>query len=154
MTTKPIQRHDLPDLKAILDSCDLFPSAYLDDMIADYLDNPATEAHWFAVYSDDRPLSIGYCEPMPLTNGTYNLYAIGVHSGHQRQGIGSQMLTYLEQLLLTKGGRLLIIETSTSPDQIGACAFYAQQGYDLVATIPDFWDDGEGKVIFSKRLVA
>lgn len=152
MTTRPIQRADLPALKNVLDNCDLFPPDYLDDMIADYLDNGESEAIWFTVCQDHKPISIAYCGLMQLTNGTYNLYAIGVHQDYQGQGVASRMLAYLEDRLKSINGRLLIIETSTAPDQDNARAFYAKRGYDHVATIPDFWDTGEGKEVFSKGL--
>jgi len=79
MIIRPITNTDMPSLKNVLDNCKLFPSEYLDDMISDYFENPDTEAIWFTAEQDGDIMSIAYCAPMTFTNGTYNLYAIGVH---------------------------------------------------------------------------
>ncbi|MBK6785245.1 MAG: hypothetical protein IPG79_16970 [Saprospiraceae bacterium] len=78
-----VKRDDVSDLKSVLDTIQLFPSEMLDDMIADYLDNPETEEIWFTETENKKPISVGYCAPEKLTDGTYNLYAIGVRSDIQ-----------------------------------------------------------------------
>lgn len=86
------------------------------------------------------------------TDGTYNLLAIGVSEDHQRKGIASEMIHYIEQLLKQKEGRILIVETSTDDAQIGARKFYKQIGYTQEAVIRDFWKEGEDKIVFWKKL--
>lgn len=149
---RPVTKSDLAALKEVLDSSELFPSAYLDEMISDYFNNPDTRHIWFTCLDNDRPVAIGYCVPEKLTDGTYNLLAIGVSRDSQRAGIASQMMAYIEQLLRQKGGRILIIETSSDDVQMGARKFYTKMGYTLAATIRDFWKDGEDKIVFWKKL--
>lgn len=143
---------DLESLKQVLDSCGLFPPEYLDDMISDYFDNLNTNEIWFTFVEDDTPISIGYCVPEKLTTGTYNLLAIGVSVNVQRKGIASEMMNYIEQELKTMGARILIVETSSDDAQIGARNLYNKLGYDQEAIIRDFWNEGEDKIIFRKRL--
>lgn len=90
--------------------------------------------------------------PEKFTDGTYNLLAIGVSQDSQRKGIASEMMKYIELLLKTKDGRILIVETSTDDAQIGARKFYKQVGYTQEAVIRDFWKDGEDKIVFWKKL--
>ncbi|MDX2303834.1 MAG: GNAT family N-acetyltransferase [Microscillaceae bacterium] len=97
-------------------------------------------------------VAIGYCVPEKLTDGTYNLLAIGVSKDFQRQGIASEMMKYIELFLKKSDGRILIVETSTHEAQIGARNFYKNIGYTHTATIKDFWKDGEDKIIFWKRI--
>jgi ribosomal protein S18 acetylase RimI-like enzyme len=63
-----------------------------------------------------------------LTSGTYNLLAIGVSEHYQRKGIAKEMMSYIEQELRGKDGRLLIVETSSDAAQAGARKLYQKIG--------------------------
>jgi ribosomal protein S18 acetylase RimI-like enzyme len=149
---KAVTKSDIDGLKKVVDSSELFPSEYLDEMISDYFNNPDTQDIWFAYIDNDQQVAIGYCVPEKLTDGTYNLLAIGVSQDLQRTGIASQMMNYIEQLLKQKDGRILIVETSSDDAQIGARNFYKKIGYTQAAVIKDFWKDGEDKIVFWKKL--
>lgn len=149
---RAIKVEDIQGLKNVLDSCGLFPSEYLDEMISDYFNNADTLDIWFTCADNDIPVSIGYCVPEKLTNGTYNLLAIGVSENYQRKGIANEMMNYIEQLLKSKEGRILIVETSSDDAQTGARSLYRKMGYKQEAVIRDFWNDGEDKIVFWKKL--
>ena len=149
---RPISKSDIDGLKKVVDSSELFPSEYLDEMISDYLNNPETQDIWFTNIDDNKPTAIGYCIPEKLTNGTYNLLAIGVSQDSQRRGIATEMMSYIEQQLKQIDGRILIVETSSDDAQIGARKFYDKIGYTQMAVIKDFWNDGEDKIVFWKKL--
>ena len=154
MTNKirAIKADDIQGLKRVLDSSGLFPSEYLDEMISDYFNNADTQDIWFTYIDEDRPVAIGYCVPEKLTNGTYNLLAIGVSEDSQRKGIANEMINYIERQLKSKDGRILIVETSSDDAQIGARKLYEKIGYTKEAVIRDFWNDGEDKIVFWKKL--
>ena len=149
---RPVNEADIDGLKNVLDSCGLFPSEYLDEMISDYFINSDTQDIWFTYIDNDRPVSIGYCVPEKLTNGTYNLLAIGVTENSQRKGIANEMMNYIERQLKSKDGRILIVETSSDDAQVGARNLYKKIGYTQEAVIRDFWNDGEDKIVFWKKL--
>lgn len=149
---RPVTTADVDELKIVLDSCELFPSEYLDEMISDYFNNAETEDIWFTFLIDEKPIAIGYCIPEKLTEGTYNLLAIGVSQNAQRKGVASAMMEYIEQQLKRKNGRLLLVETSSDDEQISARKLYHKIGYRQVAVIDDFWKDGEDKIVFLKHL--
>lgn len=149
---RAVQKADLDELKRVVDSSGLFPSEYLDEMISDYFNNPDTEEIWFMYADHNQPMAIGYCVPEKLTMGTYNLLAIGVGQDFQRNGIASEMMEYIEQFLRHRGGRLLIVETSSDDAQVGARNLYEKLGYNRAAVIKDFWREGEDKIVFSKKL--
>ena len=107
---RPITQTDIDELKKVVDSSELFPSEYLDEMISDYFNNSDTQDIWLTYFDDNRPVAIGYCVPEELTDGTYNLLAIGVSQDAQRKGVASEMMKYIEQLLRQKDGRILIVE--------------------------------------------
>lgn len=149
---RAVLKTDVAELKKVVDSCGLFPSEYLEEMISDYLNNPDTQDIWFTYIENNIPIAIGYCVPEKFTDGTYNLLAIGVSQDSQRKGVASEMMNYIEQLLKQKEGRILIVETSSDDAQIGARNFYEKIAYTLAAVIKDFWKDGEDKIVFWKKL--
>lgn len=151
-TIRKVKKDDLQYLKDVLDSIELFPSEILEDMISDFFNNPETEEIWFTATENEMPISIGYCAPEKLTEGTYNLYAIGVRSDIQGKGIGRTMMKYLEEELKKKGHRILIVETSGTDDFELTRKFYENLGYSKEAVIRDFWKDGDDKVIYWKKL--
>ncbi len=143
---------DILALKSVLDTIELFPSAMLDDMISDYLKNAETEEIWFTETENNTPISIGYCAPEKLTNGTYNLYALGVRSDIQSKGTGTRMMHFLESYLRAKGQRLLIVDTSGTDAFASTRNFYEKLEYRKESVIHDFWDEGDDKVTYVKRL--
>lgn len=147
-----VVENDLKGLKEILDSIDLFPSEMLEEMTADYFSNPETAEIWFTTLEDKQPISLGYCAPEKLTEGTYNLYAIGVRSDLQGKGIGGKMMGYLENYLKENGHRILIVETSGTEDFRLTRKFYENLDYAKEAVIRDFWGEGDDKVIYWKKL--
>ena len=143
---------DLSELKNVLDSIELFPSEMLEDMVSDYLNNSESEEIWFTKTENNKPISIGYCAPEKLTTGTFNLYALGVRSDLQGKGIGSEMMSYIENELKSLGHRILIVDTSGREGFKLTRKFYENLSYTKEATIRDFWEDGDDKVIYWKRL--
>ncbi|MEM8887179.1 MAG: GNAT family N-acetyltransferase [Bacteroidota bacterium] len=149
---RAIRNTDIAALKKVLDSSGLFPSEYLDGMIADYLNNPESSDIWFTYVENEIPVSIAYCAPEKLTNGTYNLYAIAVDKGLQGKGIGRKKMAHLEDLLKEKGARILIVETSGTADFELTRDFYHKCEYTEEAVIREFYDEGDDKVVFWKKL--
>ncbi len=143
---------DINQIKKVVDSSELFPSEYLDEMISDYFNNSDSEDIWFTYIENNTATAIGYCVPEKLTEGTYNLLAIGVLKESQGKGIASEMMKYIELTIKEKGGRILIVETSSDDAQIAARNFYKKIDYTQEAVIRDFWKDGEDKIVFWKKL--
>ena len=148
---RPVQRQDLSRLKHIADATELFPSEMMDDMIAGYFDR-STPDIWFTYCLDGRAIAFGFCEPERMTEGTWNLLAIGVDPEHQGKGVGAAMMTYLEDRLANQGERILLVETMGIPAFERTRAFYRKQGYVEEARIREFYEAGADKVVFWKHL--
>lgn len=151
-TIRPVTVADIPTLKDVLDTVDLFPSEMLDDLIADYFSNPASEHLWFTAEEEGVPISIAYCEPERMTDGTWILLAIAVRSDCQGLGVGGEMMRYVEDLLATRGQRILLVETSSLPEFEQTRTFYRNNGYHEEARIRDFYQHGDDKLVFRKSL--
>ena len=152
MTTRPTVAADLPAITAILQTIELFPPELLGDMAAPYLSGEGEDI-WFSTANEaGEVIGFGYCVPEQLTNGTYNLLAIGVRADLQGRGTGKAMIAYLEGSLRAAGHRLLLIDTSSGEGFAATRRFYDGLGYERAAVIRDYWDAGDDKVTYRKKL--
>ena len=87
-----------------------------------------------------------------MTEGTWNLLAIGVAPEHQGKGIGAAMMTYLENRLADQGEKVLLVETMGISAFERTRAFYRRNGYVEEARIREFYEAGADKVVFWKHL--
>lgn len=88
----------------------------------------------------------------PMTRFTYDLYWLATRADQMRQGYGRAMFDFVEREIRTRGGRLLVIETSSKASYAGSRAFYLRVGCEFAASLPDFYDVGDDRVIYYKRL--
>ncbi|MGH1433927.1 MAG: GNAT family N-acetyltransferase [Lewinella sp.] len=150
LNIRPVVAADIPRLKAVIATSDLFPPDLLDDMITPYLAGK-DESIWLTG-EEDHPTFVAFCAPEQMTEGTWNLYLIAVYSGLQSKGYGRQVMAYLENLLAEQGARVLLVETSGLPEFERTRSFYHQCSYTEEARIRDFYKEEEDKVVFWKSL--
>lgn len=148
---RPIVRADLPALKRVIASTDLFPPDMLEGMMDGHLNGASDAVLWLTV-ANPHPVAIAYAAPEPMTEGCWNLYLIAVHADHHSQGMGQALLRYVEDVLAVEGVRVLLVETSGNAGFARTRAFYAQAGYEEEARIREFYATGEDKIIFRKAL--
>src|SRR3954469_10336673 len=105
---------------------------------------------------EDSAEVLGYVSfgPTPLTESTYDLYWIAVDKSKHRGGVGKRLMKFTEEETLRRGGRMLLIETSSQETYGGTIQFYQRSGYELVGKIPEYYKAGDDKLIFAKTLVA
>ena len=99
---------------------------------------------------------LGYVSfgPTPLTESTYDLYWIAVDKSKHRGGVGKRLMKFTEEEIARRGGKLLLIETSSQETYGGTIQFYERTGYALVGKIPEYYKPGDDKLIFAKRVAA
>ncbi|MBI5432834.1 MAG: GNAT family N-acetyltransferase [Planctomycetes bacterium] len=88
----------------------------------------------------------------PCTLGTFDLYWIAVDKSLQGHGIGKALVRSVEDVVGAERGRLILIETGGKPSYAAQRAFYLSAGYREVARVPDFYEDGDDRVIYQKRV--
>jgi GNAT superfamily N-acetyltransferase len=94
-----------------------------------------------------------YYAPAAMTDRTWYLYWIAIRKDLHARGLGSGLLTHVEQdIRIGHHGRILLIETSSQPSyQLTRC-FYLKHGYEQHAVLGDYYRDGDDMVVFRKRL--
>ncbi|PIX24788.1 MAG: N-acetyltransferase [Deltaproteobacteria bacterium CG_4_8_14_3_um_filter_45_9] len=104
---------------------------------------------------DDQDQAFGYIcyGPTPMTQGTFDLYWIAVDSDFQEQGVGSKLLSFLEEAVKAEGGRLILADTSTIPRYEKTQRFYLKNGFQEVARVSDYYHPGNDRVTFCRRLL-
>ncbi|MEM9273363.1 MAG: GNAT family N-acetyltransferase [Cyanobacteria bacterium P01_F01_bin.143] len=144
---------DQQALMAIAEAINLFTPPELEaleEMLAESFEGDS-DSFWIT-YDDGEPRGVAYGAPEVYADGVSNLYFIAVHPDYQGQGIGGEMLRYVEKMLTERGDRLLLVETSGLPDFEKTRTFYRKNGYEEEARIRDYYKAGDDKIIFRKVL--
>jgi ribosomal protein S18 acetylase RimI-like enzyme len=103
---------------------------------------------------DERDQLIGFAcyGPTPCTLGTWDLYWIAVDPGRQRHGTGRTIMDACERDMAARGGRLVVVETSSRPDYEPTRRFYQALGYQQAACVRQFYAPGDDLIIYTKPL--
>lgn len=147
---------DGPQIQDIAARAGVFSQEEVDCVAAlweDYLTvGPVAGGYNFIVDRDgERVLGFACYGPRDMTNGVFDLYWIAVDPDARRSGVGRGLLIASEEAVCKAGGRMLIAETSGTPHYEPTRNFYVNMGYNMEATIKDFYIDGDDLAIFVKR---
>ncbi len=124
------------------------------ELIDVYINNPEQKDYEIFVDENDDKILNGYVciGPRPLTTGTYDLYWIAVNPNVQSKGIGSKLISHIENYLKEKAVRLILIETSGKLSYEKERKFYEKNLYVMLVEIKDFYNVGDSLVIYGKYL--
>jgi ribosomal protein S18 acetylase RimI-like enzyme len=141
----------LSQLVAALDVFDSAERAVAVELLEERLRHGEPSGYFFVLADVGNELA-GYSAwgPVPLTASSFDLYWIAVHPRYQRLGLGRELLAETERLVARRGGARLYIETSSRPVYTRTRAFYVQAAYREVARLPDFYAEGDAKIIYCK----
>jgi ribosomal protein S18 acetylase RimI-like enzyme len=147
---RPLSRADRGPIERILREC----RAFREDEIAvalELVDAPAEEGYRFLVAEVDGEVAGYACfGATPMTRGVWDLYWIAVDPARQGEGIGRALLVAAEDAIRAEGGRMLLVETGGKASYEKTRAMYLACGYREVARVPDFYEEGDDKVILVK----
>jgi GNAT superfamily N-acetyltransferase len=156
---RPAAPADTPALVALAVSTGLFQPHEADALLRNVLDDLHAgrlgNGHHAEVWADrdgEPPVGWVYFSPDVTANHVWVLWWIGVAPLRHGRGVGEALLAFVEAHVQNAGGRLLLIETSALPALDRSRAFYAKRGYVPCGQVPDFYADGDDKVIYVKRM--
>ncbi len=154
---RPMTSADRPAVLALIEATGFFRPdeiAVAEELIDITLGRPEQEDYAIVVVTDETGAVAGYMTygPTPLTRGTYDLYWMAVDPKAQGRGYGRVLVEWLEDHVRRAGGRMIVIETSSSEKYEPTRRFYLGLNYTETARIPDFYGPGDGRVIYTKRV--
>lgn len=153
---RPLRASDRDPLLAILRATGVFSEEEIvvaTELIDAVLDHPEQRDYVIFVYEEGSRVLGYYCiGPTPATATTYDLYWIAVTPGVHRKGVGTALNVHLESLIRSRGGTLIMVETSSRKDYEPTREFYHRKGYRELARIRDYYRPADDLVIFGKYL--
>ncbi len=155
-TIRTLRAGDRESLRELLVRTDVFTTEEVEiamELIDVVLEKPEQKDYIIFTYVEEENVLGYYCiGPTPATEATFDLYWIAVDPSTQGKGIGSQLNVHAEKLVRSRGGRLLIAETSSQPRYDKTRRFYATAGYQELSRITDYYKVGDDLVVFGKYL--
>ena len=122
--------------------------------LLDYYFRTSDQDEYLFVTADEdgKPAGFACFGRIALTQKNFELNWIATDPAAVRKGVGTELLKAIEDLSRKRGGRFLNLETSSTETYGAARAFYERHGYTVMATIPDYYSDGDAMLIFRKEL--
>jgi ribosomal protein S18 acetylase RimI-like enzyme len=124
----------------------------LQEVFDDYAGHQAEGHRCITAVDGDQLVGFTYFAPAAMTDRAWYLWWISVAKDWQSKGIGSQLLRQVEASIRDQNGRLLLIDTSSTPHYEPTRRFYLKHGYQVATVLKDFYADGDDLVVFSKRM--
>jgi len=126
--------------------------AVAEEQIDIAFDQPEQKDYNEMVIEDAQGRTAGWLSwgPAPMTEGTYDLYWIAVDPDKQGQGLGKELVRWLEDHVRDARGRLILIETASQANYEATRQFYLKQDYQEAARIADYYKPGDDRIIYAK----
>lgn len=149
-----LKKEDLKNLKILLNGLNTFNKLEIKialEMAYEYLNKKNKSDYKFLIAKKNGDLAGFVCfGPTPLTESTYDLYWIAVSNKYQRKSFGKILLKECEERVRENGGKLLVIETSSTIKYKKARKFYEKFGYKKITEIKNFYKPKDNKLIYIK----
>lgn len=147
---------DSPALMKVASESGLFPPEHLEDlrtMLRGHFEaGEKAEGFWLLHEEQGECLGLAYSEPELMSTGTWNMRLVAVLPERQGRGLGRALVRATEKEVRKREGRLLLVDTSGLADFQYVRDFYENCGFEREALIKDFFEDGDDKVTFVKRV--
>lgn len=109
--------------------------------------------HPFVLEEEDGTVAAYACFGRnPMTKATFDLYWLATRADRMGKGYGRKIVSFVEEEVKKLGGKLLVIETSSKESYGSTREFYIKIGCTLAAQLPDYYDEGDDKLIYLKRI--
>ena len=150
------EKRDIESIREIVESTRFFYDHEIEiaaELITERL-NLGEETGYYFVFAELDGVTVAYScfGPIEMSRTSFDLYWIATHNEYRGKGIGKKLLDETFRAARDMGCRIIIAETSGLPHYAPTRAFYDITGFELEATLKDFYDMGDDKVFYTKRI--
>ncbi|MEX1276188.1 MAG: GNAT family N-acetyltransferase [Bacteroidota bacterium] len=157
MSIRPFVKEDIQPLRDILRATDVFKEEEIVvavELMEIVAGEPDQKDYIMATSVDEANFVRGYycIGPTPMTCSTFDLYWIAVDPAMHGKGIGRELNRHCEEYIVSRGGTLIVAETSSQPKYEKTRAFYLHNHYIEASRIRDYYSPGDDLVVYTKHL--
>jgi acetoin utilization deacetylase AcuC-like enzyme/GNAT superfamily N-acetyltransferase len=153
-----VMADDVGRVRSLVASTGMFSSAEVDiagELVTERLTKGIRSGYHFILAERGSSLVAYACYGLiEGTQGSFDLYWIAVAPEEQRKGLGAQVYARAEAAMRKAGAKHIYVDTSSSDRYAPTRGFYQRMGFVEEARLPDFYGEGDGKVIYVKSLAA
>lgn len=154
---RPIGERDREAIRLLIEGTQAFKPHEVDvamELVDIALTQPGQDDyHPFVLVEDDGTVAAYACfGKNPMTKSTFDLYWLATRADRMGKGYGRKIVSFVEEEAKRLGGKLLVIETSSKESYGSTREFYLKIGCTLAATLPGYYDEGDDKLIYLKRI--
>ncbi len=157
MPIRRFEKSDVLPLTEIVKATNVFRPEEIDvavELMEITAEKPNDEEYILFTSVDESGSVLGYycVGPTPMTVSTFDLYWIAVDPRRHGKGVGHQLLEHCESLVKSKGGTLIMVETSSLPKYAATNHFYKRHQYTESARVKAYYAAGDDLIVYSKHL--
>jgi GNAT superfamily N-acetyltransferase len=108
--------------------------------------------YWIRLLEEEKVIGFANFGLNPSSVHSFDLYWVAVLDEYRKKHYGSLILTEAEKRIKSLGGKIVWIETSGRPLYEPTRYFYIKNGYELEATLRDFYGPDDSKLVYRKEL--
>jgi GNAT superfamily N-acetyltransferase len=123
------------------------------ELVAERLAHGESTGYFFVFAEVDGVTAAYSCfGPISMSKTSFDLYWIATHSDYRGKGIGKMLLEETCRQAGNMGCKIIIAETSGRDHYAPTRAFYENTRFILEARLKDFYDEGDDKLFYTKRI--
>lgn len=150
------EKRDIKRVMEIVESTKFFYDHEVEiaaELVAERLAQGESTGYYFVFAEVDGVTAAYACfGPITMSKTCFDLYWIATHNDFRGKGIGRQLLEEIYKHARNMGCKIIIAETSGLEHYAPTRAFYISNKFDLEATLKNFYDEGDDKLFYTKRI--
>jgi GNAT superfamily N-acetyltransferase len=150
------EKRDIKRVLEIVESTGFFYDHEVEiaaELVAERLANGESTGYYF-VFAEVDGITVAYScfGPISMSKTCFDLYWIVTHNDYRGKGIGRKLLEETYSQAKNMGCKIIIAETSGLEHYSPTRAFYNSNKFELEARIKNFYDEGDDKLFYTKRI--